>query len=136
MASTRLLLFGALFWGAIHGFAQTQSPSDPVSGSWGDPSGAGFDLKYDSKGVVTGSIRIVDPSGKSTAAIRAGSYDAKDGSLKLEGDAPGPDGAMHRFVIQGTITGNNAHGTYQFGEYASGDFSFSRNDSSFAGDRV
>src|SRR5215471_19328791 len=94
-----LLLF------AVAGFAQSTKSTDPVSGTWGDPGGPGFDLKFDGK-MVSGTIRIVNPAGKSTAPIQTGTFDPDTSVLKLEGEAtdPGGGGPMH-FLIEGRISG-------------------------------
>ena len=111
---------------AVAVFAQASKSTDPVSGNWGDPDGPGFDLKFDGK-MVSGTIRIVNPAGKSTASIRNGTFDSDTSVLKLEGEAtaPGGDGTMH-FLIEGKISGATVSGTYHFGESVSGDFTFDR----------
>ncbi len=106
--------------------AQSNEGKDPVSGVWGDPDGPGFDLKFDGKHGVSGTIRIVNDAGKSTAVIKTGTFDMATGALKLEGDATGPDGVEAPFVIEGKIAEDKVTGKYRFAENAQGEFTFAR----------
>jgi hypothetical protein len=105
---------------------QEQQAKDPVSGMWGDPDGPGFELKFDGKHSVSGTIRIVSPGGRSTAPVKTGTYDTGTGMLKLQGDAKGPDGVEAPFTVEGTLEKDTITGTYQFGDTAKGDFTFTR----------
>src|SRR5262245_3351969 len=88
---------------SLTALAQTAKTPDPVSGNWGDPKGPGFDLKYDGKSTVSGTIRIVDSGNFSTAPIKKGTFNSQTRALKLEGDAKKPDGTISHFVIEGTV---------------------------------
>jgi hypothetical protein len=100
-----------------------KSTADPVSGNWGDPKGPGFDLKYDGKSTVSGSIRIVDGGNFSTAPIKKGTFNSQTRALKLECDAKKPDGTISHFVIEGTVDNTEVAGTYKF-DNNQGDFKF------------
>ena len=119
-----LVLVLLLFVGISH--AQTaKSAADPVSGVWGDPNGPGFELKYDGKSTVSGSIRIVDGGNFSTAPIKKGTFDSKTRALKLEGDAKKTDGTISHFIIEGTVDKTEVIGTYKF-DTNQGNFKFPR----------
>jgi len=106
-------------------FAQGGQTKDPVSGVWGDPAGIGFDLKYDGKRKVSGTIRVENSAGKSTELIKNGTFNRETGELTLEGEAKRPDGVLATFVIKGKIAGDKVTGTYKFSE-AEGEFTFTR----------
>jgi hypothetical protein len=106
--------------------AQTTKPTaDPVSGIWGDPKGPGFDLKYNGKSTVSGTIRIVDGTNFSTAPIKKGTFHSQTRALKLEGDARKPDGTISHFVIEGTVDKTEVAGTFKF-DNNQGNFTFRR----------
>lgn len=106
--------------------AQTAKPTaDPVSGIWGDPQGPGFELKFDGKSTVSGTIRIVDGPNFSTAPIKKGTFNSQTHALKLEGDAKKPDGTIVHFVIEGTVDKTEVAGTYKF-DTNQGNFTFPR----------
>ena len=107
-------------------FGQTNVAGDPVSGVWGDPAGPGFELKFDGKHTVSGTIRIVHGEEKSSAAIKSGSYDPETRALKLTGDAKAPDGTLTPFLIEGKIEKETVTGTYQFGDAIKGEFTLTR----------
>jgi hypothetical protein len=111
---------------SLTALAQTTKPTtDPVSGIWGDPNGPGFELKYDGKSTVSGSIRIVDAGNFSTAPIKKGTFNSQTRALKLEGDAKKPDGTISHFVIEGTVDQTEVAGTYKF-DNNQGNFKFPR----------
>src|SRR5262245_1359134 len=115
-----------LFALSLPALAQTAKPAtDPVSGIWGDPKGPGFDLKFDGKSSVSGTIRIVDGGNFSTAPIKKGTFNTQTRALKLEGDAKKPDGTISHFVIEGTVDKTVVAGTYNF-ESNQGNFTFQR----------
>ena len=92
----------------------------------GDPAGPGFELKFDGKHTVSGTIRIVHGEEKSSAAIKSGSYDPETRALKLTGDAKAPDGTLTPFLIEGKIEKETVTGTYQFGDAIKGEFTLTR----------
>src|SRR5262245_12196042 len=115
-----------LFALSLPALAQTAKPAaDPVSGIWGDPKGPGFDLKYDGKSTVSGTIRIVDGGNFSTAPIKKGTFNSQTHALKLEGDAKKPDGTIVHFVIEGIVEKAEVAGTYNFDDNQ-GNFKFQR----------
>jgi len=121
-----LLLFSVSLLFVTAALAQTAKPAaDPVSGVWGDPKGPGFELKFDGKSNVSGTIRIVDGGNFSTAPIKKGSYNAQTRALKLEGEALKPDGTVSHFVIEGTVDKTEVAGTYNF-DNNQGNFKFPR----------
>src|SRR5262245_10207903 len=106
-----LLVVVLLFGTAV--LAQTTKPAaDPVSGNWGDPKSAGFELKFDGKSEVSGTIRIVDGANFSTAPVKKGTFNSQTRALKLEGDAKKPDGTISHFIIEGTIDKTEVAGTF------------------------
>jgi hypothetical protein len=54
-----------------------------------------------------------------------GSFDAKTGALKLEGDGTRPDGVAVAYVIEGKIEQDTVTGTFKFGD-ARGEFTFKK----------
>ncbi len=124
LRSVALTCFVLLFTVAALAQASKTAP-DAVSGNWGNPKGAGFELKFDGKRSVSGTIRIVDGSGFNTAPIKTGTFDAKSGALKLEGDAKKPDGTTSHYVIEGTVDKSVVAGTYKFDDNK-GEFKFER----------
>ena len=122
MSFKTLLLLLVLLLFVTAALAQT---ADPVTGIWGDPKGPGFDLKYDGKSTVSGSIRIVDGGTFSTAPIKKGTFDSQTRALKLEGEAKKPDGTISHFLIEGTVDRTEVAGTYKFDDNQ-GNFKFLR----------
>ena|SRR5215475_7393117 len=124
LKSVSLTCFVLMFTIAV--FGQTnKAVTDRVSGNWGDPKGPGFELKFDGKRAVSGTIRIVNSSGFSTAPVKTGTFDSKTGALKLEGEAKRPDGTTSHFVIEGILDKTTVSGTYNF-DNNKGDFKFIR----------
>jgi hypothetical protein len=124
MTRRRLLIVVGLLVCTIPLGAQGKSAAaDPVSGNWtGDGNrGASFDLKYDGKRAVTGTIGT--PQGP--ADIKVGTFDRKTRMLKLEGEAKDREGKTVQYLIEGKIEGEAATGTWQFGD-AKGTFNLKR----------
>lgn len=101
--------------------------ADPISGKWGPPEGTLLDLAYDGKDGVTGTVFWNSPDGARTQApIKTGTFDARSGTLKLQGEAKRPDnGELASYLIQGTLTNGTLAGTYAFADHT-GDFTFTR----------
>ncbi len=122
-------LFAACFClvvlGALTVGAQMTSTTDPVSGNWGDPNGIGFDLKFDGKSAVSGTIRVVAGGTMRKPEIKAGLFNPATGALKLEGDTEAPDGSPAHFLIEGKIDKDEVAGVY-FIAGNKGDFRFTR----------
>ena len=100
---------------------------DPVTGQWGSDGQPLLDLKYDGKGTITGTT-IWRQGGREIARspIKSGTFNAKSGAFRLEGDTQHPsEGTSVRYVIEGTIEKDTATGTYQLGA-EKGDFTFRR----------
>jgi hypothetical protein len=105
--------------------AGQQAAGDPLSGLWGSRQGAGLDLKFDGRSVVTGTIYI---TGNGSAPIESGNFNPSTRALKLSGRATGADGKTAPFNIDGTVEGDVLSVTFAFGEH-SGTASFKRGDS-------
>ena len=102
---------------ALSMFAQASgTAADPLSGTWtGEPSGVVFELKFDGKGTVSGTVT------PKPGPIK-GTFDPKTGALKIEGDTTAPDGTPCRFVIEGKVDNGTATGTAICGSQKVGDF--------------
>jgi hypothetical protein len=92
-------------------FAQS---SDPISGTWSGDAGLSltnrspikFELKFDGKAAVTGTI-----TGPNTPEFKAGTFDTTTGALRLEVELKGDGGnAGARFVFDGTAISGVATG--------------------------
>jgi hypothetical protein len=106
--------------------AQAPAPADPVSGNWGADGATFLELKYDGTAAVTGTaIWRGDGREPRRTPIAKGRFDPMTGALTLEGEAIGPDGATHRYLIEGTVTGEKMTGTYSVGG-EKGAFTFAR----------
>ncbi|MPZ20380.1 MAG: hypothetical protein GEV06_21060 [Luteitalea sp.] len=99
--------------------------ADPISGTWmdDDGGGAGLELKFDGKSTVSGTVLIVGREPDQNPAIETGTFDAKTGALKLEGETTDPDGITVKYVIEGTLEKDILAGTFAFGE-SKGTFKF------------
>jgi hypothetical protein len=126
MSVKTLLLLVVLLLFVTAALAQTAKPAaDPLSGIWGDPQGPGFELKFDGKSMVSGTIRIVDGGNFSTAPIKKGTFNSQTRALKLEGEARKPDGTVSQFVIEGTVEKTEIAGIYKF-DTNQGNFRFQK----------
>jgi hypothetical protein len=108
---------------AQHAGADTK---DPVTGRWASDGLTYLDLKFDGSRTVSGTtIWRHGSTYEERAAIKTGTFDAKTGTLKLEGEGKRPDGVSAHYVIEGQIVNDTVTGTYQFGD-AGGEFTFRR----------
>ena len=116
-----VLLRGA---GAI---AQTEAETkDPVTGKWGIDGRTTMDLKFDGKSGVTGTTIWREGNRyEHRATIKTGSFNAKTGVLKLEGEGKKPDGTVVTYVIEGKIVKDTVTGTFKFGVNG-GEFTFKK----------
>jgi hypothetical protein len=107
--------------------AQTGAETkDPVTGKWGSDGRTNLDLKFDGKSTVSGTTIWREGSkNEYRASIKTGSFDAKTGALKLEGEGKGPDGGVAAYVIEGKIEKDTFIGTFKFGA-SGGEFAFRR----------
>lgn len=88
---------------------------DPIAGNWVEDGTAFLRLKHDGKGTVSGQIAI--GRADNLFDIKTGSFDAKTGKLKLEGDAKHPQsGATVHFVIDGTVKADTVDVNGTFGQ--------------------
>jgi uncharacterized damage-inducible protein DinB len=99
---------------AVPALTQT-AKGDPIAGNWVEDGTAFLRLKHDGRGVVSGQIAI--GRAENLFDIKTGSFDAKTGKLKLEGDAKHPDsGATVHFVINGTVKADTVDVQGTFGQ--------------------
>jgi hypothetical protein len=91
------------FASIIHQVATAQA--DAISGKWGSDSQTLLDLKFDGKAAVTGTayFYINDGDGPYTSPIKRGTFNPKNGTLKVEGDFKGPKDALVQYVIDGQV---------------------------------
>ena len=95
--------------------AAGQGP-EAISGKWGVDGNTLLDLSVDSKGNATGTIFIVNPSGRVSAPISVGTFDAASGRLKISGDAKRPDNAqLVPYTIEARLADGKLAATYDFG---------------------
>ncbi|HEY3045537.1 MAG TPA: hypothetical protein VGJ39_16015 [Vicinamibacterales bacterium] len=107
--------------------AQTDAETkDPVTGKWGIDGRTTMDLKFDGKSTVSGATIWREGNRyEHRAAIKTGTFDAKTGVLKLEGEGKKPDGLVVSYVIEGKIVKDTVTGTFKFG-VDSGQFTFKK----------
>ena len=107
----------------------TAKAPDAVTGTWKGqltPDGAPrsrsvtLELKHDGKGKVTGTMSGMP----NPADVKAGTFDAKTGALKLQLGKQGEAAVL--LVLEGTVTKNAARGRMS-GE-DSGEFSLTKGD--------
>lgn len=124
---TTLLIGCFVLLTAVATIAQTGAETtDPVTGTWGSDGLTYLDLKFDGKTRVSGTTIWRQGSRyEYRAAIQAGSFDAKTGALKLEGEGKRPDGVTVAYVIEGTVEKDTVTGTFKFGDDR-GEFTFKR----------
>ena len=99
-------------------YAQSQTASaDVISGKWGSGSRQLLDLKFDGDAAVTGTTYFYshDSDPPYVAAVKAGTFNPKTGSLKLEGEFKGPDDAIMDYVIEGRLENNVLQISYVIG---------------------
>ena len=97
--------------------AQTDARTkDPVTGEWGIDGRTTMVLKFDGKSGVSGTTIWREGNRyEQRATIKTGSFNAKTGVLKLEGEGKRPDGAVVSYVIEGKIVEDTVTGTFKFG---------------------
>jgi uncharacterized protein (DUF2147 family) len=124
---TALLVSCCVLLTVAGAIAQTDAEAkDPVTGKWGIDGRTTMDLKLDGKGSVSGTTLWREGNRyEHRAAIKTGSFDAKTGVLKLEGEGKTPDGAVVSYVIEGKIVKDTLTGTFKFG-VDSGEFTFKK----------
>lgn len=105
--------------------AGAQPAADPVSGSWVSDGATFFELTFDGKRTVSGSVWWRGEGQALKVPIKAGTYDVKTRRLRLEGEAT-RKGETRKFVIEGTIDGNVVSGRFTMGTDGGGDFKFTR----------
>lgn len=117
-----LLIVAFVFLSAIAIFAQSgTTASDPITGTWtGEPSDVTFELKFDGKENVSGTIT------PQPGEIKKGTFNLKTGDLKLEGDTTAPDGTQCRFIVEGKVENGVASGSAHCGDIKVGDFKMTR----------
>jgi hypothetical protein len=100
-------------------------PADPVSGSWISDGATFLELKFDGNRTVTGTAIWRNGGQVVRTAIRAGTYDVKTRTLRLEGEGQRPDGVSGTYFIEGAINGNVVSGRFKFAD-GGGEFKFTR----------
>lgn len=127
MAFRSMLIAFFVLLGVVPASAQTRAETrDPVTGNWGSDGLTYLELKFDGKSSVSGTtIWRMGSSYEHRAAIKAGTFDAKTGILKLEGEGKRPDGVAVAYVIEGKIEKDTVTGTFKFGDDG-GEFTFKR----------
>ena len=107
--------------------AQTGAETkDPVTGKWGSDGFTNLELKFDGKSSVSGlTVWRNGNRYEQRAAIKTGSFDAKTGALKLEGEGTRPDGVAVAYLIEGKVENDTITGTFKFGTDG-GQFTFKK----------
>jgi hypothetical protein len=102
--------------------------ADPISGTWEgalnlpmapEPVAVTFELKFDGKSKVSGTFVGLPNPGE----VKAGTFDAKTGALKLELGKTGSSGVL--IVLEGSVTKGVATGKVT-GEGGNGDFKIAK----------
>lgn len=124
---TALLVAWSVSLAVVATVAQTDAETkDAVSGKWGIDDRTTMELKFDGKSRVSGTtIWRQGNAYEHRAAIKTGTFDAKTGVLKLEGEAKRPDGAVVSYVVEGKIVEDTVTGTFKFGA-DEGEFTFKK----------
>ena len=99
--------------------------ADVISGKWGDDGVTMLDLKYDGRGGISGMATWRGNGKERQTPIKTGTFDAKNNTFTLQGDAETPDGRKGPFTIRGTVTGDVIRGTFAVADNK-GDFTFFR----------
>ena len=114
-----------LFLVILFTVAALAQPADPVSGKWGSDGATFFDLQFDGKGSVSGTVFIRADGQAVRTPVKKGSYDPVARTLRLQGDGPRPDGTTAPYTIEGIVDGDTISGKASIGDY-NGTFKFSR----------
>jgi hypothetical protein len=104
---------------------QSSAAADPVSGNWGSDGVTFLELKFDGKQTVSGTAIWRGDGQERRTPIKTGTFDAKTGALKLEGEGIRPDGVSGRYVIEGTVKEETITGSFTYGD-RNGTFKFTR----------
>jgi hypothetical protein len=100
--------------------------SDSITGHWGNDSATLLELTFDGTSGVSGTaIWRGDSRPETRTAIKSGTFDPKTGAIKLEGEGPGRDGVMTKWVIDGRLVNDALVGDYVMGNEKGG-FRFTR----------
>jgi RNA polymerase sigma factor (sigma-70 family) len=102
-----------------------EAAPSPIAGIWNVEGKPYLELEFDGKGAVSGTAVWYDGPRTGRAPIEIGTFDFETGALKLEGTTAGPDGAMLRYLIEGTLEGDTLTGRYTVGARR-GNFSFTK----------
>jgi hypothetical protein len=102
-----------------------EAAASPIAGVWNVEGKPYLELEFDGKGAVSGTVVWYDGPRAGRAPVEIGTFDPKTGALKLEGTTEGPDGAMLRYVIEGTLDSDTLTGRYTIGAKR-GNFSFTK----------
>ena len=102
----------------------TQS-ADPVTGRWGAKGATFFDLRFDGKQAVSGTVFWRGDGEAFRSPVRKGTFDPRTRALRLEGEARRPDGTTRTYVIEGTVAGDVISGRFTAGDDG-GPIEFSR----------
>jgi hypothetical protein len=129
MTRRRLAMACAVFLSATTLFAQSprEKPTpDPITGTWtgalvrqgGSAIPVTMELKFDGKSAVSGTVSgLPNP-----ADVKAGTFDAKTGALKLELGRQGDTAVL--LVLEGTVVKGTATGRFSGDE--SGEFKIAK----------
>ena len=102
--------------------------ADPISGTWEgalnvpmapEPVAVTFELKFDGKSNVSGTFVGLPNPGE----VKAGTFDARTGALKLELGKTGSSGVL--IILEGSVTKGVATGRVT-GEGGDGDFKIAK----------
>jgi hypothetical protein len=126
MRRRALLIAGVVVLGRAYAVAQSDTTTDPVTGTWGTDGMSFLELKYDGKTTVTGTTIWRPGHGEEQRApIESGTFAPQTGALILEGPAKGLNGEAVRYRIEGKIQNGTVSGTYRIGDHK-GEFTFTR----------
>jgi hypothetical protein len=102
-----------------------RAAADPVTGNWGSDGRTFLELTFDGKKAVTGTAIWRDGSTEQRTPIKTGSFERATGTLRLEGEARGRDGAAAPYLIEGKIEKDTVSGTFKVGNDG-GQFTFKK----------
>jgi hypothetical protein len=105
-----VLLFAAL-WITAAALAQT----DRISGKWGSDGQTLLDLTFDGDAAVTGAAYFRQGNSTYAAAIQAGTFNQRTGTLMLKGEFKGPNDAMVKYLIEGRLEKDTLQVNYAIG---------------------
>jgi len=110
---------------ATSSLGQSAASGDRISGRWTGNGATYLELAYDGASAISGRVYFRHGARADTAAVKRGTFDSRTGTFRLEGDAPGRDGQLAPYMIEGSVDGDTVAGMLKSGGDAL-EFKFAR----------